>query len=166
MQTRLDLKNEPHPVHRLDREARGLMLLARDADAAARLGALFRNGLVEKEYMVVVAGRPSWTEMESDAPLDGRESKSMFRVLQTDRPSDTALVAARIATGRRHQIRRHLAGLGYPVLGDPRYGRRNTCAHGLQLLAQSLAFICPFTKAPMSWSLPPLVFPLPAVRRP
>lgn len=166
VQTRLDLKNEPHPVHRLDREALGLMLLARDADAAARLGALFRNGLVEREYMVVVAGRPSWTEMESDAPLDGRESKSMFRVLQTDRPSDTALVAARIATGRRHQIRRHLAGLGYPVLGDPRYGRRNTCAHGLQLLAQSLAFICPFTKAPMSWSLPPLAFPLPAVRRP
>lgn len=164
--TRLGLKAEPHPVHRLDREARGLMLLAHDADAAARLGALFRDGLVKKEYMAVVAGRPSWTEMETDAPLDGRESKSMFRVLQTDRPSGTALVAARIATGRRHQIRRHLAGLEYPVLGDPRYGQRNTCAHGLQLLAQNLTFICPFTGKSMSWSLPPLVFPLPAVRRP
>lgn len=164
--TRLGLKAEPHPVHRLDQEARGLMLLAHDADAAARLGALFRDGLVKKGYMAVVAGRPSWMEMETDAPLDGKESKSMFRVLQTDRPSGTALVAARIATGRRHQIRRHLAGLGYPVLGDPRYGQRNTCAHGLQLLAQNLTFICPFTGKSMSWSLPPLVFPLPAVRRP
>ncbi|MDO4767732.1 MAG: RluA family pseudouridine synthase [Pseudomonadota bacterium] len=164
--TRLGLKAEPHPVHRLDQEARGLMLLAHDADAAARLGALFRDGLVKKEYMAVVAGRPSWTEMETGAPLDGRESKSMFRVLQTDRPSGTALVAARIATGRRHQIRRHLAGLRYPVLGDPRYGQRNTCAHGLQLLAQNLTFICPFTGKSMSWSLPPLVFPLPAVRWP
>lgn len=160
-QTRLGLRTEPRPVHRLDREARGLMLLAHDTAAAARLSGLFRDGRVEKEYMAAVAGLPLWTDAEADGRLDGRDSRSMFHVLQRDARSGTALVAARIATGRKHQIRRHLAGLGHPVLGDPRYGRHSACPHGLQLLAQSLAFICPFTGAPMHWTLPPLVFPLP-----
>ena len=71
------------------------------------------------------------------------------------------LLTARIDTGRKHQIRRHLAGLGHPVAGDPRYGRNSERMHELQLVARSLAFTCPFTNAPKQWTVPDLLFPLP-----
>lgn len=160
-QNQLGLRTEPHPVHRLDREARGLMLLAHDPAAAAPLSELFRSGQVEKEYLAIVAGLPEWTATEVNLPLDGRESRSVFRLLQVDQNSGTALVSAHIDTGRKHQIRRHLLSLGHPVLGDPRYGKNNACPLGLQLLAQNLAFTCPFSGQAMRWSLAPLTFPLP-----
>ena len=158
-QARLGAAREPHPVHRLDREARGLILLAHDGRTAAALGELFRTGEVRKEYMVVVLGVPDWTEMTAEAPLDGKACRSVFTVQETD--GATALVRARIESGRRHQIRRHLAGLGHPVMGDPRYGRGNSWPGGLQLLAASLSFACPFTGRQRGWSLPPLPYPLP-----
>lgn len=163
-QARLKAGSEPHPVHRLDREARGLILLAHDRRAAARLGELFRQGLVHKEYALIVRGIPDWDEMDADRPLDGRPCRSRFAVLERDPDSGMALLDARIETGRRHQIRRHLADLGFPVLGDPRYGKNNACAQGLQLLARTLALTCPFTGQDRSWNLPLLPFPLPESR--
>jgi tRNA pseudouridine32 synthase/23S rRNA pseudouridine746 synthase len=160
-QALLGARSEPHPVHRLDREARGLMLLAHDGPAAARLGELFRHGQIEKEYAVIVRGIPDSAELLAEQRLDGKECRSRFTVLDTDPATGTALLAARIEAGRRHQIRRHLAGLGFPVLGDPRYGHNNACALGLQLLARTLALTCPFTRKPRSWSLPMLPFPVP-----
>lgn len=158
-QRHLGLKAEPHPVHRLDREAMGLMLLAHDGRTAAALSELFRRGKVEKEYSAIVAGIPDWTEQTVELPLDGRASRSCFRVVQTDAPSRTALLRARIDTGRKHQIRRHLAAIGFPVLGDPRHGRNNSCPLGLLLAAVRLAFVCPFDATLREWSLPALPFP-------
>lgn len=157
----LGVRTEPHPVHRLDREARGLMLLAHDGKSASRLGELFRQGGVDKEYAAIVRGVPDWTDMEVSDPLDGRESLSRFHVVQSDPASNTTLVAARIDTGRKHQIRRHLSGLGHPVMGDPRYGRGAGAGPQLQLAATRLAFTCPFTGAPREWTAPNLPFPLP-----
>jgi len=159
-QAALGAKSEFFPVHRLDREARGLILLAHDKGAAAKLGEMFRKGKIEKEYQAIVRGVPDWTEEDSAEPLDGKESLSRFRVLEKDPDTGTALLAADIRTGRKHQIRRHLAALGLPILGDPRYGRANSCAQGLQLLAASLALTCPFTGARHRWTLPALPFPL------
>jgi tRNA pseudouridine32 synthase/23S rRNA pseudouridine746 synthase len=159
-QTILGAKAEFHPVHRLDREARGLILLAHDGAAAAALGGLFRRALVDKEYVVVVMGMPAWSEMTVEEPLDGQACRSDFRVMGAD--AGAALLSARIVTGRRHQIRRHLAGIGHPVLGDPRYGRGNSCAAGLQLVARSLSFTCPFTRRTHAWSLPAPDFPVPS----
>lgn len=160
-QALLKARNEPHPVHRLDREARGIMLLAHDGKAAAKLGELFRQGKVEKEYAAIVRGIPDWTDIEVNEPLDGKECRSRFHVIQSDPASDMTLLTARIDTGRKHQIRRHLAGLGHPVMGDPRYGRSNARVQELQLVARSLAFTCPFTNAPKQWNVPDLPFPLP-----
>lgn len=159
-QAALGARNELHPVHRLDREARGLILLAHDSAAAAKLGELFRQGGVHKEYMAIVRGVPDWTEVTVGEPMDGRESRSAFTVLRCDQDSGSALLTARIDTGRKHQIRRHLAGLGHPVMGDPRYGRDNACPQGLQLLAVSMSLTCPFTHTHHTWTLPPLPFPL------
>lgn len=160
-QTQLGARTEPHPVHRLDREAQGIMLLAHDGKAAARLGELFRQGKVEKEYAAIVRGVPDWTDMEVSEPLDGKECRSRFHVVRSDPASDMTLVTAHIDTGRKHQIRRHLAGLGHPVMGDPRYGRGNACLRGLQLVARSLALTCPFTNTPRQWNVPDLPFPAP-----
>lgn len=160
-QAKLGSRNELHPVHRLDREARGIMLLAHDGKAAARLGELFRLGKVVKEYAAIVRGIPDWTQIEVNEPLDGKEARSRFHVVKSDPASDMTLLLARIDTGRKHQIRRHLNGLGHPVMGDPRYGRGTRRTQELQLVARSLAFTCPFTNAPRQWSVPDLVFPLP-----
>jgi len=159
-QAKLGSRNELHPVHRLDREARGIMLLAHDGKAAAKLGELFRHGAVIKEYAAIVRGIPDWTDIEVTEPLDGKEARSRFHVVQSDPASDMTLLLVRIDTGRKHQIRRHLYGLGHPVMGDPRYGRGTRQVQELQLVARSLAFTCPFTNAPKQWAVPDLPFPL------
>lgn len=158
-QSGIGARNELHPVHRLDREARGLILMAHDKVAAAKLGELFRQGRIDKKYMAVVRGLPDWSELTADEPLDGRESRSRFDVLARDPASGTALVEARIETGRKHQIRRHLAQAGFPIMGDPRYGRGNACREGLQLVAVSLSLTCPFTDDAHFWTLPGPAFP-------
>ena len=78
-----------------------------------------------------------------DLPLDGRPALTEYRVERYDRARDASVVQIRIRTGRTHQIRRHLAALGHPVLGDPRYGRGNADPRGLQLVAAGLTFRCP-----------------------
>ena len=66
-------------------------------------------------------------------------------------------IAVYLASGRQHQIRRHLAAIGHPLWGDPRYGQGNKNSEGLALQAQMLAFTCPFTHKQRQWrSIPPL----------
>lgn len=156
--TRLELQQEPHPVHRLDREARGLMLLAHDRKSAAALGNMIRHGRIHKEYQIIVAGNPDWANRAIELPLDGKPCRTGFTLLET--APGMARLQAIIENGRKHQIRRHLAHLGLPVLGDPRYGKDNSCTDGLQLLACALAFTCPFSGTARSWTLPDLSFPV------
>ena len=71
--------------------------------------------------------------------------------------TQTLLIAVYLASGRQHQIRRHLAAIGHPLWGDPRYGQGNKNSEGLALQAQMLAFTCPFTHKQRQWrSIPPL----------
>jgi tRNA pseudouridine32 synthase/23S rRNA pseudouridine746 synthase len=79
-----------------------------------------------------------------DAPLDGKPARTDYRVVHYDSERDCARLDVRIATGRLHQIRRHMESIGHPVLGDPRYGRGNKNEEGLQLAAVGLRFRCPF----------------------
>jgi len=130
-------------VHRLDREACGVMVVAHDARAAGDLSRSFRDGRVAKEYRAVVVGDVAAALGAAgtiDAPLDGKPSTTRFRVLARDAERDRSWLAVDIPTGRKHQIRRHLDGAGFPVLGDPRYGRGNKNRDGLRLAAVSLAF--------------------------
>lgn len=167
VRTLLGLSADAHPVHRLDREAQGLALLAHDGRAAAQLGDLFRSGAVDKEYRVIVSGIPDWEMQTSDQPLDGRPCRSHFKVLRTDPASATALLAAHIETGRKHQIRRHLAAMGHAVVGDTLYGPRQSRRQALGLWATSLALNCPFTSGRLNWNLPSPDFPvvLPEIHR-
>lgn len=130
-------------VHRLDREAEGLMLIAHDREAAARLSALFSEGHIRKVYRVRVRGVPAERTGVIDLPLDGKRALSRYRVTDCDAAAEVATLEVEIDTGRTHQIRRHLALIGHAVLGDPRYGRGNKDAAGLQLAAVALHFRCP-----------------------
>lgn len=149
---------EPSPkpaylIHRLDREACGLMLIAHTPSAASRLSQLFQRRQVNKVYQVRVLGRPLRSQGAIRQSLDGKPALTHYELLAHDANSDTSELRVQIETGRTHQIRRHLAMLGHPVMGDPKYGRGNKTAEGLQLRAVRLAFVCPLTQAKREFDL-------------
>lgn len=139
-------------VHRLDREARGIMLIAHSSDAAARLSRLFREGQIEKRYRVQVLGRPG-SEGVIDLPLDGKPARTEYGVLGYDGDRDRSVLEVVLDTGRMHQIRRHLDAIGHPVIGDPRYGRGNKDSEGMRLVAYSLRFRCPYSSRAVVFQL-------------
>jgi tRNA pseudouridine65 synthase len=131
------------PVHRLDKGTSGVVVFALHADAARRLGASFRDGLVRKTYVAIVRG---WAPLHEnvDHPLTDRPDRGGSRATTCARPAFTevqclarvelaaavgryatarySLVACRPRSGRMHQIRRHLKHLHHPVIGDANYG--------------------------------------------
>lgn len=125
-----------HPAHRLGRGTSGLVLFARTPDAAAALGRAWRGEAVMKIYRALASGEPPWTSREITTPIGpvphatlgtlhaaspaGRAAHSVVTV--RERRDGAALCDVRIATGRPHQIRIHLAAAGHPLVGDPLYG--------------------------------------------
>jgi tRNA pseudouridine32 synthase/23S rRNA pseudouridine746 synthase len=132
-------------VHRLDRAANGLILVAHSKKVAAALSKLFRERAVEKRYLAMVAGdfTPQPNPYRVELPIDDKEAVSEFSLQQVSNDGERSLVDVRIETGRKHQIRRHLAELGHPVIGDRLYGTGEKDGVDLQLTAYLLAFHCP-----------------------
>jgi RluA family pseudouridine synthase len=122
-------------VHRLDRYTSGVMVLARNADAHRNINIQFQERQVKKTYVVLVKGNPSWDSKFVDHPLRvnaGRKHRTVVDV-EKGKPSVThlkilerfgsyTLIEAAPETGRRHQIRVHLAAEGFPVACDSLYG--------------------------------------------
>ncbi len=133
-------------VHRLDRAACGLILLAHTKNAQKALCALFEEGRIGKIYRVQVIGRVEqslpWT---IDAPVEGKKARTVVQKvhMSNDEPHTTLTVS--IETGRKHQIRSHLAGAGHPVVGDRLFDRQRDHSTDLQLAACELQFDCPFS---------------------
>lgn len=136
-----------YPVHRLDRETEGLMVVAYSSSAAAELSRLFQDQAVRKTYLAIVAGEISYlgvgTEGAFTDPLDGKKAETRYRVLEL-LPGDRLLVELRPLTGRLHQIRRHLEFIDCGVWGDPKYGKRNKNREGMKLAATVLSFVDPW----------------------
>jgi len=146
-----------YPVHRLDREAAGLIILAHTGKAAAGFSALFRNRQVAKHYQIRVRGdlKAFQASGRIELPLDGRSALTTYRTLAYDAPHDQSVVRVQIQTGRYHQIRRHFNMLGFPVMGDPLYGTGNKNRQGMQLIAFALEFVCPLGNGPQMFQLDP-----------
>jgi tRNA pseudouridine32 synthase/23S rRNA pseudouridine746 synthase len=147
-QAELRLQREVFLVHRLDREASGLMLIAHTRKAAAALSALFAaEGTaqrIRKLYRVEVKGELPDSGV-LDSTLDGKPALTRFTRLSLDQTTGTSTARVELVTGRKHQIRRHFAAAGTPLLGDPGYGKDNKDPRGLQLQAVELGFLCPIT---------------------
>lgn len=139
------LKRKVYPVHRLDREAEGLIMIAHEKKAAAELSRLFAEHRVVKRYQVEVLGEPEKDEGIIDDPLDEKPAVSRYRVIARNLKEGTSTLLVEIETGRMHQIRRHLAGAGIPVMGDPRYGTGNKDGRPMRLIACELCWRCPIT---------------------
>lgn len=123
-------------VHRLDRETSGALLVARDVAVSRALSLAFERRQVHKEYLAIVAGCVAPDEGTIDLPIGEADGSAVFvrravgsgqsaltRWQVVTRRPDRTLVRVLPATGRRHQIRVHLAAIGHPILGDLLYGR-------------------------------------------
>jgi tRNA pseudouridine32 synthase/23S rRNA pseudouridine746 synthase len=151
---RLGFQRAPAPVHRLDRDTSGCLLLARNPKALKRFAAAFEERRVEKSYIGIVAGTVAEESGTIELALSKISSASDgWRMIpaRKGKPAIThwhrlterdglTLVRFMPVTGRTHQIRVHaLAGLGHALLGDPVYGRKDARAGRTMLHASALA---------------------------
>lgn len=127
-------------VHRLDRATSGLILLAHNKRTARQLSALFESRQVDKRYRAVVKGRLELDDELIDLPVNDKPARSRVTTLKVDLQRNLSLVEVRLETGRKHQIRQHLTGLGHPLLGDRLYGTGEQDGCDLQLQSCWLAF--------------------------
>jgi 23S rRNA pseudouridine1911/1915/1917 synthase len=131
---------QPHLVNRLDRETSGVVIIAKNSEVAGEVGKIMESRAVQKEYLAIVHGHVSGDHGFIDAPLgkdehsrvavkdcvrpDGAPSQTEFWVERRFSRSERnfTLVLLQPRTGRKHQIRIHLAHTGHPIVGDKLYG--------------------------------------------
>jgi 23S rRNA pseudouridine1911/1915/1917 synthase len=152
-------------VHRLDRETSGLMVFAKTAAAKSALQQGWDD--VEKRYQAVVEGAPPAEHGTFESDLNEASPSRVFSAPSSERTRHAVtryrvlagggartLVELTLVTGRRHQIRVHLADAGCPVVGDTKYGARTDPVRRLALHAYRLAFRHPATQKLMSFDSP------------
>lgn len=159
VETRLRPQRPAFLTHRLDRATTGLMVIAHGKQTAAYFSALFRRRKIEKTYTAVVHGRfPE--QLTLTAAIDAHPAISHAERLDYAADCDRSILVVRIETGRKHQIRRHLAQAGHPIVGDRLHGRANVDdATDLCLAATALSFASPDSGETEEFILPEELLP-------
>lgn len=159
----------PGIVHRLDKDTSGVMIAAKNDAAHLSLAEQIRTKTARRVYWALVLGNIREEAGEIRAPIgrspkdrqkmsvvreNGKDAVTRFRV--KERFGDYTLVECRLLTGRTHQIRVHMAYIGHPVLGDPKYGTGKCpfAIEGQALHSMTLSFTHPTTGEPMEYTAP------------
>ena len=166
---RRHFKCHAHVVHRLDRETSGLMVYAKTIEAAQTLERSWKHRVFDRRYVALVSGIvnqeggtvESWLKdnkacVTYSSPTDngGKLAITHFRVLERYERENRTLVELRLETGRKNQIRVHMADLGHPVCGDAKYGNGDDPLHRLCLHAFRLYLYHPATGHRMEFETP------------
>jgi len=141
-------------VHRLDKAATGLMILAHTKTTAKQFSEMFQAREINKTYRAIVNGnfKTGIKPMLIDSRIQGKEARSFFTQLKYFPDKNQSLVEVKIETGRKHQIRIHLSDLGFPIVGDRLYGEGNE-KEDLQLSSVKVSFKEPETGEMKTWEL-------------
>ena len=158
--------------HRLDRPVSGITVLAKTSKALERLGVMFRDGEVHKTYWALVCGKPEPEEADLENWLSRNEKMNKTFICKSARKPDNAklarlhykLIAAtdryfllevQLYTGRHHQIRCQLSGIGCCIKGDLKYGApRSNKDGGISLIARHISFIHPVSRKQIDVTAP------------
>jgi RluA family pseudouridine synthase len=148
----------PKAVHRLDRPTSGLLIIAKTARSHQALGAQFEHKTIQKQYQAIAIGQLPLAGT-INTPVDGKEAQTSYEVIEivpSLRSGQLSLVRLYPQTGRTHQLRKHLAGLGCPILGDALYGIEGLVLQhkGLFLTAVGLQFTHPISQQELVFELP------------
>ncbi|SDY75141.1 23S rRNA pseudouridine1911/1915/1917 synthase [Evansella caseinilytica] len=161
----------PGIVHRIDKDTSGLLMVAKNDRAHESLVEQLKNKQTKRRYIAIVAGVIPHDKGTIEAPI-GRDPEDRQRMVVTDKNSKDAVthfqvlerfnnhtvVSCELETGRTHQIRVHMKYIGFPIIGDPKYGPRNKQAFpidGQALHAELLGFVHPDTADSMTFTAPP-----------
>jgi len=139
----------PTPVHRLDNQTSGLLLIAKTKTAQIELGNQFSHHTIQKKYCTIVIGKVH-TNQIINTPIEDKEAETSFEIIKivnSLKYQQLSCLKVSPKTGRTHQIRIHLASIGHPILGDKLYGNKETLhkGKGLFLCAAELKFLHPKT---------------------
>ena len=140
-------------VHRLDRAANGLIIIAHTKKTAKAFTELFQTRDIKKQYQATVEGVIDDLTLpyKINSKIDGKQAVSIITAMKKTGTNKT-LVTIEIETGRKHQIRKHLSELGYPIVGDRLYSSK-LLEENLQLQSNYLRFNCPITNEVREYSL-------------
>ena len=164
-----DCNGEVRPVivHRIDKDTSGLILVAKNNKAHEILARDFQEKKVKRSYLALVCGVLQHNYITIDAPI-GRDTINRKKMMVTEKNSKRAmthvkvlkryknytLVKCELETGRTHQIRVHMAYIGYPIYNDPVYNPKKATSFGQFLHSSEICFVSPLTKKELTFSCP------------